>query len=677
MILLLRDWRPAQSLPVPDARRARTHRLRLPLPLAFLGALALCAAAWTPVAADPPKVRRIVFKGAEQISPSALRGAMRLQQRSIWKPFQKNYFYGTDHLEPDLARIFAHYRGEGFVFARIDEAIVRHLSRDWVEIEIHVNEGRRAYISGAVVQGVCGAIKDRLDEEVRITPGEPLMERKLREDEERLLAICRDKGYALGEVTRELRFRADSAAVFYIVELGPLVHVGEIHVEGFDRTHEAVIRRELAFEEGQVFRLSRAITTQERLFDLGLFQSVRIRPSYSDSTRVLGDGGDVDVDLTVVVAEKAPGWYGLGFGYTSAERIRLRGEWGYRNLWGRARCLQAMAEVSYQNQQERGREVRRLKDWRAELVYSEPWLLGTFIERNQIRGFYRFEREPILDEYIWGLAFRARWHLSRYRNLIAAIENKWTEEKKWNDARDAIVEERDFQTRFVSLSFSEDRRDFILDPHRGHFRQAAAEYAGGPLGGEASFVRLTVGFSHYVPLSRRFTWAHRARVGYASPVGTGLGGESDVERVPYDDRYFAGGATTVRGYAEKSLGYYVSPNQPQGGLAVMVLNWELRFLLFWKIGGVVFLDAGNVWADYRHIEWSQLYRGWTRSTYSELDMVYALGMGVRLRTPVGPLRLDYGLKMGKSRRPIAFDGEGRPTEYESDGEWHLCLGQAF
>ena len=607
--------------------------------------------------ADPPRVRHITLTGLGELSPGDLRGAMHLKQESWWRLGQRNFFYGTDYLEADLTRLVAHCRAEGFPFAQIENVVVRRLSADWVDIEIAMSEGPRIYIRGAELGPVPPAMRKDLEEEIHLPRGEPLRGRHLLAAEDRLLRICQDEGHALARIERDLHFAGDSVTVLYQIAMGPLVRVGEITTQGYQRTREPVIRREIVLREGDPFRLSKAVRTQERLFDLGLFRSVRITPAYDDSLRTGVSPAEIAVDLAVNVRERKPGWYGFGFGFSSNDRVRLLGEWGYRNLAGRARSLEAEAEIAY-TVQEKGlkQQFKRPKMWELQLIYAAPWLLNT-PTRWQIRGYYRYERrydrEPWLDEYITGLLLRARWDLTRFRRLIGSIENKWTE----GDST--------YVTRFISLGLSEDRRDFLLDPTRGHVMQAKAEYAGRFLGGEADFTRMTASYAGYFTLSRGIVWAHRAKVGYVHPVGRSTGVLTPMEKVPFDERFFLGGGTTVRGYPEESLGPQ-EDGQPQGGQALILLNAEIRFDLFWKLGAALFFDAGNVWADYRQIKWAHWRRGWTASGDSELNVAYASGLGLRLRTPVGPIRLDYGMHMGLGRSGAA-----------EETEWHLSLGQAF
>jgi outer membrane protein assembly factor BamA len=426
-----------------------------------------------------------------------------------------------------------------------------------------------------------------------------------------------------------------------------------------------VIRREVSLREGATFKLSRAVTTQERLFDLGLFRSVRILPSYREPEVFPGRDPEVTVDLNVAVTERQPGWYGLGFGITSANRMHLLGEVGYRNLHGRARGLQFSGEISWEEQQELNRNVRRMDEWGVELVYSEPWIWGLPI-RWQVRTSYRFTHQPTHEQETYGIFLRGRRELSRFRSVIGTIRNDWTSERR--EEYGESPETSDFVTRSVSLRLVEDRRDFILDPHRGHVSQVTAEYAG--LGGEATFIRGIASYARYVPLGRRFTWAYRVRAGHINPVGRGVGAEwetNPLDRVPWLERFFAGGGTTVRGYREDVLGPEDESGQPTGGLTLVLANAELRFWLSRFLGGAIFLDAGNVWDDNKKIKWSRWTRPWTRASYSELDVVYAIGAGMRFATPIGPLRLDYGRKLSRAHR----------DKWGADAEWHLSLGQAF
>jgi outer membrane protein assembly complex protein YaeT len=643
----------------PSRASAGAGRRAAALVLLALVAGAPAGFAQESVEPEPPRIRHIIFPGAEHLSERTLRGVMRLKAQSWWQPFRRNYYYGPDHLEADLGRVLLRYRDAGFPFARFEEARVRYVSPDRVDLELPVREGACIRVHRVDVQGVAGALRERLTSSIDTRPGSPAREVALQTEEEKLRQICEEEGYGLAEVTREMHFRADSVDVRYWIAYGPLARFGEVHVTGVERTREHVVRREARMKSGDVLRRSRILNYQSRLFDLGLFRSVRITPAFCDTCPPTQ--GEIVVDLVAAVSEKKPGWYGFGLGYSSADQVRLVGEWGYRNLMGRARSLQATALVAYPVGAALKDVGAGVKERQLELTYTEPWVFRTPL-RGQVRGYLRYNREATLEEDILGLALQARRDLGRWSALIGSIESKWIQ------TTDTTVARAHYQTRFLSVALSQDRRDFPLDPHTGQLSLLLAEYAGGFLGGSASFVRWTGSHAAYQPLGRAATAAYRVRLGYIHPIGRGVAqtsGGRELLSVPFDERFRVGGGTTVRGHAEKSLGPY-DGDQPLGGLALVVANAELRFPVFWQISGALFLDAGNLWEDYRQITAARWTRGLRSREFSDLDLNYSMGVGVRLRTPVGPLRLDYGTSLNRALRP----GTSR-------SEWHFSLGQAF
>ena len=639
---------------------------------------------------EVPRIARIEFPGERGLSARRLRGVMRLRQSVWWKPLQPSGFYGTDFLERDLDRVVALLRDEGFIFARVEEAVVRYLARDRVALEIRLDAGPRVRLSGISVRGADGRLGERLARATTLTRGTPLREVRLQADELRVLAECQEQGLALAAVNREVRFSGDSAQVVLWVDPGPRVRVGEVRVTGVERTRAEFVAREVGIHAGELLRRSKMISAQERLFDLGLFRTVRILPVYADS--VIAAAGRADsllaarpgnpglasagadsvlrardvtelaADLEIAVAEKRPGWVAFGGGVSSEEEVRVVGEWGYRNLFGRAHGLLLRGLVSYALEDDQGRALGRARERRFEVNYTQPSVFG-WPFRWQVNPYYRFEREPTFGEDIFGLLLGGHRMIGRFERLVASLENKWI------STGDSTAGRSEYQTRFLALSFIDDRRDFPLDPRRGRLLQGRVEYAGGFLGGASSFTRWVASASFYVPLGRRFTWAWRGRGGHIALAGGGVGvaGEPrELLRVPFDERFRAGGGTTVRGYPEKSLGPYTADGQPLGGLALLVLNTEMRFSLFWQLGAAIFLDAGNVWEDYRQITWSRWSHGWSGGAYSDLDAAYSAGLGLRMWTPVGPLRLDYGWKVNEHWRPGS-----------EPGEWHFSLGQAY
>jgi outer membrane protein insertion porin family len=148
------------------------------------------------------------------------------------------------------------------------------------------------------------------------------------------------------------------------------------------------------------------------------------------------------------------------------------------------------------------------------------------------------------------------------------------------------------------------------------------------------------------------------RAGYANAFG-----ESRNDGVPEYERFFAGGSSTVRGYDEKEFG---------PGDFLLLANMELRYPLFWKLAGVCFFDMGNVWESIDDVTKSDFDLFVASEEYGERrtgDVKYSAGVGLGIQTPVGPARVDYGLRLKRG-----MDAEGNK---ESVGRIHLTVGHAF
>jgi outer membrane protein assembly factor BamA len=429
-----------------------------------------------------------------------------------------------------------------------------------------------------------------------------------------------------------------------------------------ERTQPRVVRREVALETGETIRTSRLLRTQERLFDTGVFRTARVVP-VPDTT------GVPVADLHITVHERNSGWYGFGAGYTSDDRIRVLAEWGNRNLAGTARRLEANGDIAFALDRTLGRDFP-VKSGLIRLRYTEGWFLGTRT-RSSTSLSHSYERltsatdvgETVFDQDITAFEEVLSRSLGRFSIIGLGVTNKWVR------SGDPTVSDATYITRNVSATLEEDRRNDLLNPTDGNLYRGVVEYAGGLLGGTTEFSRWTLLGSWYFPLGGNVTLGSRLRTGLIVPVGRGVSREEDplrLARIPIEERFRLGGGTTVRGYAENSLGRIDTTEVALGGTAVMLANVEMRFPIVWVLGGAVFFDAGNVWADLEEVNLRRFRDGFDRNRRSPLNVAYGLGLGVRVTTPVGPFRADYGWKLGGGQRP-GLDA----------GELHLSLGQAF
>jgi outer membrane protein insertion porin family len=189
----------------------------------------------------------------------------------------------------------------------------------------------------------------------------------------------------------------------------------------------------------------------------------------------------------------------------------------------------------------------------------------------------------------------------------------------------------------VGVGLLRDTRDNPFDARRGTSLRLGTRVFAKPLGSEFSFTKTGVTWTFHLPTAKKTSLATAGRGGVAIPFGT------DVA-VPISAAYFAGGDSTIRGFARDAVG------PASGGEVLLILNQEFRYPIWRSLRGIVFYDAGNVY-DFV-------------SNFDPLDLRYVLGLGLRLETPVGPFRVEYGRKL--DREPG-----------ESGGELFFAIGSAF
>ncbi len=490
------------------------------------------------------------------------------------------------------------------------------------------------------------------------------------------------------------------ADILYTIRPGPAYRVRDVVLVGNTATRDKLLTREMLLGAGEPLRWRRVEDSRRQLLATSLFRDVTISPSDVDTAAGLAD-------LRVHVVERRPAYYELGVGVGSLERLRALAAWGHNNLWGTGRRLQVRARVSWNVEDVVGNHIRFEQgqlNYRGDITYVNPRLWDSRYSLDVDLYLQRVTRgESGLNQHSHGLNVGTTWRANRRVTHNTYLGVKITDPEVHPWAPDSLKARFDelgaqiTQVRSANYAVYVDHRDDLFRPTSGSYTIGTFKVAGGPLGGDFSFFKWSAAWHHYRRPPLGGILAARVMVGGARPFGESL--ELGPEGVPYDDRFFAGGASTVRGYRHNSLGPQVAdqdeldrlnytsdvllPDNPaRGGNYLMLTNLEWRFpmpvLSRWSFASVIFFEGGNVWAELSQLR-LQGFRIYSKpgdptdpASTKAWDYRWSYGTGLRLDTPFGPVRVDVGFPL-KRVRYVSEDKDVKdPSVY-----WHFSLGYPF
>jgi outer membrane protein assembly factor BamA len=532
-------------------------------------------------------------------------------------------------VEEDARALVARLEERGHFEARVEADVAD--GGGSLPVVFRASPGPRAVVSSVEIQGPARPAPEEegTPEELALQAGQPYRLRDLARSRDTLLSAWRRAGYLDARVRPEVELDEARAAarVTLVVEPGARTVVEHVVLAGLGRTQAAAVEREMVLRSGEPFSFERVIESQRRLSGLGIFERVQIAE--------LDPARERRRDVVVSVQEAPRTSWSWGVGYSEQDRLRGSVEVTRRNLGGLGRTASVFARGSFRGS-------------RALVSLREPWLFGRRLD-SFLTGFWEEEDRTSFDYNRKGGTVRAGRTIDPRTSLV--LRYLYQDTNVFNV--EVPIEEIDRQYRTYAVSGPAasvvfDTRDDPLEPKRGYFLGADLQLSLDALGG-VSFLR---GFFQATSVRRLrpdLVFVLAGRLGVASTFG------DEAPLLPLPERFFAGGDFGPRGFPVDEVGpKVVSPGgdvYATGGNAVLLGGAELRLNLTRSFQLASFLDTGNVYLETRDL--------------AVADLRWSAGVGLRYRTPIGPVRVDWGYVLDPQ--------PGDPGR----SHFHLSIGHAF
>ena len=566
----------------------------------------------------PSKIKEIRITGNQAFTEDTLKDQFNLDVGGWLSWYTKSDRYSRTKLNADLETLRSYYLSRGFLEFRIDSTQVA-ISPDKQDISIAINvtEGERFVVSGVKLEGNYLGKDDEFKALVKIGLGQPYNAETVAETTKAFTDYFGKFGFAFARVDVRPEIDRLNNRVSFVLQAEPSrrAYVRRINVAGNNRTRDEVIRREFrqlesAWYDGDKIKLSR-----DRVDRLGFFTEVNIDTQEVPATTD-------QVDLTINVVEKPTGSVTLGAGFSSTEKVALSFGIRQENAFGSGNYLATEINTSKYNRT---------------IVVSttDPYYTPEGISRT-IDVFHRTTRPYLGDLNAYslvssGAGMRFGVPFSEIDTVYFGANLEQTSIRPGTNLPNAYVE---YMQQFgytsnslpLTVGWARDGRDSALVPTRGMLQRFNSDLS---MAGDARYVRTNYQIQQYTPLTKKYTLALNADLGW----GQGLSNRP----YPLFKNYFVGGLGSVRGFQQSTLGPSDSTNSLYlGGPKKIVMNAEL-LAPFPGAGNdrtlrlFAFTDVGRAFGENEKISLSEL-----RSSY---------GVGLSWISPMGPLRFSYAMPM--------------------------------
>ncbi|MBC8415041.1 MAG: outer membrane protein assembly factor BamA [Candidatus Cloacimonetes bacterium] len=582
-------------------------------------------------------IKKIELEGNKTISNSKLKRVMTLKSENLlhkllfWK---ESPTFNETYLLDDIEEITRFYQEEGFLQVEVNvDQRIDHSGRK-VSLKFLIKENTHVLIDDIKykITGNSGEKQDRITELIneekkkwKAQTNRRFRDQDVRSTLKQIIKYLIQEGYPDPENDFEIKLKDQNskASITFNIDPGEYCRFGNVYVTGNNKIRSNLILNQLSFTDQDEFNQNEIEKSQRQIQQLGVFQYVALKSRINEISN-----NRIPIEINV---SELPFWsLKTGVGYGLEDRFRVSLSLKKLGFLGGTRRAIFTAKHSF------------LEPYNFELKMIQPAFIrpgDSFI----LNPFILKENESAYDLVSYGFSTTIQQDISVYTSVFISYKfehNFLTLENK--DAEDnPDLNEEYYNKSSVSLGISRDNSLPPFFPEKGWHTSLVTTLSGLKLRSKYHYLQGLIDIRRYQHLVGKLVLAGKIKIGSIKPIW-------GDEETPIEDRFYAGGSTSIRGWKRGEIGPLNDDDLPIGGNSYLEMSLELRQLIWKIVYGVAFLDCGNVWNDY--------------NDYHLQNLVYAAGLGLRIKTPIGPVRFDVA----------------QPLESNANNvQLHLSIGQAF
>lgn len=569
--------------------------------------------------------------------------------RERYSKLQKSLPFVASDIQEGAKLVERFYVAEGFLEAKVAPPEDHYREgATIVDVRIRITEGRQYFFGKVTFTGNTVYDPATLRGQIEDLLKQPYTDARVADVPRRLQGYFKQRGYydvkvdATGDPTTASN---GHVPVQVAISAGQVYHFSDSTVNGLQRLRPSYVTRRFRSLEGKTYSPDVVDEKFRTLMRTGLFNLLQIKPVPVDGDRLR---------LDIFAEEAKPKEFGFSVGYGSYVGPIFGVQFRDRNLFGYGRPLTTSVEVT-------GR------GYKGEILWEDPFFFDSEFAFKARLAALQFDFDGYSKFELGGRLELSRKITKQYEaGLSLSVRHV---EVTSADIREIFLGETSYFANTIGFTHTLDFRKSPLVSPRGLVVNNTVDVATEGLGSDVDFIRATGRVSYYIGFgeesqapgvalaedpnrSKWQRWYSQTLLAFGARMGIVhvLNGDGSPFELPIDERFFNGGSTTVRSFDERDLGPHDRRGNPLGGEFFTVFNAEYTFPIYGELQGAVFVDAGNLLPS--------------SDDPSFDDMRYALGVGLRYKLPIGPIRLDYG-----------FNPD--PHSHESDGAFHFSFGFAF